>query len=306
MRVATCNVNGIRAAQRRGFGDWLAGARADVVALQEVRCPTAALPAGVFADYHVVYTEGNRAGRNGVALLTHQGPAAVRAWDLAAVAAAPGGAYESACQDDGLPLARGLRPFAGEGRYLEVDLAEVPLTVASLYLPKGDSPTGSGRRGEADPAAALARYERKMAFLAGFARQLRTHRLAAAARGRHYLICGDFNIACTKLDLKNWRSNQAASGFLPEERDWFASILSPRTLIDVVRTQHPGVAGPYTWWSWMGNAFNNDTGWRIDYQLASPQLARTAKNAWVDRPASYQRRISDHAPVLVDYDLAGL
>ena len=112
---------------------------------------------------------------------------------------------------------------------------------------------------------------------------------------------GDFNIAHTRLDLRNWRTSRNAVGFLPEERDWFASILGPRTLVDVVRGLYPDTDGPYSWWSWMGNAFNNDVGWRIDYHLATPALARAAIAAGTDRADSYEARMSDHAPVVVDY-----
>ena len=112
---------------------------------------------------------------------------------------------------------------------------------------------------------------------------------------------GDFNIAHTRLDLRNWRTSKTPVGFLPEERDWFESILGPRTLVDVVRGLHPDTDGPYSWWSWMGNAFNNDVGWRIDYHLATPALAKAAIAGGTDRADSYEARMSDHAPVVVDY-----
>ena len=99
-----------------------------------------------------------------------------------------------------------------------------------------------------------------------------------------------------------WRRSNQAEGFLPEEREWFDSILSPRTLVDVVRRQHPGVDGPYSWWSWLGQSFVNDIGWRIDYHLATPDLARAAVTAGTDRDPAADRRMSDHAPVVVDYD----
>ena len=88
---------------------------------------------------------------------------------------------------------------------------------------------------------------------------------------------------------------------MPIEREWFAAIVSPRTLVDVIRGLHPDVDGPYSWWSWRGKAFDSDAGWRIDYQLATPQLARSAVVGGTDKDASYDTRISDHAPVVVDY-----
>lgn len=302
MRAATFNVNGIRAAQRRGFESWLADAHCDVLALQEVRCPVGALPQGVFGDYFVSYAAGDRAGRNGVAVLTREQPAQIRTWDRTATLLAPDGSSPQPLGD--LPsgtLARQLRAFAAHGRYLEVDLADQPMTVASLYLPKGDSPTGRDSRSGDGPAAARARYDAKMTFMAGFAHQIRRSRLAAKNAGREFLVMGDFNIAHTELDIKNWRSNRNAAGFLPEEREWLDSIISARTLVDVVRKLHPGEPGPYSWWSWLGQAFNNDAGWRIDYQLASPTLARRAEATHVARAASYEQRVSDHAAVVVDY-----
>ncbi|WP_130866118.1 exodeoxyribonuclease III [Acidipropionibacterium timonense] len=295
MRIATFNVNGIRAAQRRGFEDWLHHRDCDVVALQEVRCRPDDLPEGVFGGYHVVWQPGTRAGRNGVALLTRHAPEAVRAWGVDLVTMTPSGARTIT---DGTiaGLARRLHPFAQEGRYVEVDLADAPLTVASLYLPKGATPD------PADPATRT-KQDRKESFMAGFARHLTTARRRAAALGRDFLVMGDFNIAHENVDLRNWRSNRGNEGFLPQERAWLGSILSPRTLVDVVRSLHPGEDGPYSWWSWRGQAFVNDAGWRIDYHLATPQLARAATTGGTDRDPSYEARISDHAPVVVDYDL---
>jgi len=140
-----------------------------------------------------------------------------------------------------------------------------------------------------------------MRFMRGLARLLTVSRRRSASEGREFVVMGDFNVAHTKQDLRNWRTNQKSEGFLPEERDWFGSITGPRTLVDVVRALHPGADGPYSWWSWRGQAFANDAGWRIDYHLASPALARSATHAFSGREASYEERISDHCPVVVDY-----
>lgn len=287
LRIATVNVNGIRAAHRRGFGDWLATRGCDVVTLQEVRCPEDALPEGAFGDYHASYDLGQVAGRNGVAVLTRTPPAAVRTW---------------AVPDPERPLARELRKHATEGRYVEVDLADVPLTVASLYLPKGGLPAHlqDPRRMRESPDGG-AKHERKMRFLAGFARYLSAARRRAAAQGREFLLTGDLNVAHTRLDVANWRRSNQVEGFLPEERAWLDAQLTPRTLVDVVRRLHPDTEGPYSWWSWLGQAYAKDAGWRIDYHLATPALARAARVAVVDREHDGVR-LSDHAPVVVDYN----
>ncbi|GAA1149025.1 exodeoxyribonuclease III [Ornithinicoccus hortensis] len=306
LRIASLNINGIRAGHRRGFDDWLATRGCDVVTLQEVRAPLDKLPENAFGDYHVTYDPGQLAGRNGVAVLTRERPAAVRTWDAEVLVRAPGEDHlHTEPAPDGVPLARGLARHAHEGRYLEVDLADAPVTVASLYLPKGGLPAHLQRPGRMreEPDGGV-RYEWKMRFLAAFARQLSRTRRAAAARGREFLLTGDLNLAHTRLDVAAWRRNQQSEGFLPEERAWIDSQLSPRTLVDVVRRVHPETEGPYTWWSWLGQAYARDAGWRIDYHLATPRLARSAVAAEVDRDHRGER-LSDHAPVVVDYDFPG-
>lgn len=270
--MASFNVNGIRAAQRRGFGTWLARRRPDVMGLQEVRCPAELVPPDVFPGYHLAYHPGDRAGRNGVAVLSRVAPTAVR-------------------------QGFGSRVFDPEGRYVEVDLdlpGRPPLTVGSLYLTKGAPLVG--------PSADLARHRRKMRFMASFGAYLVQARRAARRAGREFLVMGDFNVAHTRQDLQQWRGAGTKEGFLPQERAWFAGLLGPRTLVDVVRHVHPDAQGPYSWWSWLEGAFDRDSGWRIDYQLASPGLARAAVAAGTDRDAAADARISDHAPVVVDYD----
>lgn len=296
MRIGTHNVNGIRAALRRGYTQFWAQAQAQVIALQEVRCSVKDLPAGAFGPYHVAWDAGLLPGRNGVALLTTHKPERIRSLGTTAHIVAPDGVPEQVTTER--IVNRDLAPFAEEGRYIEVDLADAPLRVASLYLPKGAAwPYEEGTKDK---------YDRKMRFMRGFARHLTASRREAAAEGREFLVMGDFNIAHTKQDLKNWRTNQKSEGFLPEERAWLDDVIGPRRLIDVVRHLHPDDDGPYSWWSWRGQAFANDTGWRIDYHLATPTLAKSATTAWSARENDYDERVSDHCPVIADYDLATL
>ncbi|UFU08026.1 exodeoxyribonuclease III [Ruania halotolerans] len=303
MRIASVNVNGIRAAHRRGFGDWMEQRECDVLTLQEVRCTVRDLPEEAFGSSCAVYDPGSIAGRNGVAVLTRHAPVAVRTWGVDVVVRAPGEPVTWVTGDDPGPLARGISRYATEGRYLEVDLADKALTVATLYLPKGGLPEHLQRQGRMrETPDGGEKYLRKMHFLDAFARQLARSRRAARANGREFLLTGDLNIAHTRQDVATWRRSQQAEGFLPEERDWLSRQLSPRTLVDVVRQLHPDVDGPYSWWSWLGQAYPNDTGWRIDYHLATPGLARRARRAEVDRDHR-GTRLSDHAPVVVDYDL---
>jgi exodeoxyribonuclease III len=272
LRIASMNVNGIRASVRRGFDAWLQDREPDIAGLQELRSTPDQLP--VLDGYHVSYHPGSMAGRNGVAVLSRDAPVAVR-------------------------FGFGNRRFDPEGRYIEVDLAATggrpAMTIGSLYLPKGDRPE--------DGPTALAKHQRKLAFMRSLRPYLVRARHRAKAEGREFLIMGDFNIAHTALDLRNDRANQRNSGFLPDEREWFNTITGQRALVDVVRRLHGDQKGPYSWWTWRGRAFDGDIGWRIDYQLATPQLARTAVRGGTDREGSYQERMSDHSPVVVDYDL---
>lgn len=174
--------------------------------------------------------------------------------------------------------------FAGSGRYLEVDLPGV--TVGSLYLPNGT--VGTPKQDEKDR------------FLASFAPYLALRRAKAAAEDREVLVCGDWNIAPAEADIRNWRGNVANSGFLPHEREWLAALFGGGW-VDVVRAQHPGVDGPYSWWSYRGRAFDNDAGWRIDHHVATPGLGARARSAVVERAPSHAERWSDHAPVTVVY-----
>lgn len=280
--VAGFNVNGIRAARRRGFDKWLAGRRPEVVAIQELRC--GADDVGEFPGYHAAFDVGSIPGRNGVAILTREAPAAMRHW-----AETP-------------PTARGLGAFAHEGRYVEVDLTGRPLTVACLYLPKGGLPAHLQRPGAMrEKPDGGAKFARKMGFLASFRRELNRNRLAALRAGRDFLLVGDLNVAYLEHDVTNWRPARKMEGFLPEEREWFGSITGPRRLVDVVRQLHGDRPGPLTWWSWAGESFTKDVGWRIDHQLATPGLARRAVSVAVDKESSPDQRLSDHAPLVVTY-----
>ena len=265
LRIATLNVNGIRSSDRRGLTDWLAARECDLVALQEVRCPPERMPA---LPGYVTYDSGTFAGRNGVALLSATAPSAVRTFG-------------------------GLQ-FDHEGRYLEADfeLHGRRLTVVSLYVPKG------GRANEPDFER---RHAHKRRFLASLSGRLTRARRTAGREGREFLVLGDLNIAHTPLDLTHARSNRNQVGFLDSERAWLGGLLGPRRLVDVVRHLHPGTQGPYSWWPWNAANLAADVGWRIDYHLATPGLARSAVTAGTDRPPSYEQRLSDHAPVVVDY-----
>ncbi len=181
---------------------------------------------------------------------------------------------------DGLVRGFGTPEFDFEGRYIEVRFGK--LSVVSLYVP-------SGSAGEHRQAS-------KYRFMDVFMKHLQRIR----ADGRRYVICGDWNIAHREIDLKNWRGNQKNSGFLPEERAWFDRVFGEVGFVDAFRLldQRPE---QYTWWSNRGQAWAKNVGWRIDYQVISPELRRAVRAATIYK----RRRFSDHAPLVMDYDLDG-
>ncbi|MCB1955436.1 MAG: exodeoxyribonuclease III [Rhodocyclaceae bacterium] len=169
--------------------------------------------------------------------------------------------------------------FDPEGRYVQADLGN--LSVISLYLPSGSS--------------SEERQQAKFRFMDDFL----PHMADLRAAGREVVICGDWNIAHREADLKNWKSNQKNSGFLPEERAWLSRVFDELGYVDVYRRLHPDTTDAcYTWWSNRGQAWAKNVGWRLDYQIATPGFAAAARQAAVYK----DERFSDHAPLTIDYD----
>ncbi|HXF66990.1 MAG TPA: exodeoxyribonuclease III [Burkholderiales bacterium] len=173
----------------------------------------------------------------------------------------------------------GIADIDREGRYLRADFGR--LSVISVYLPSG--------------SAGPHRQAIKFGFMERFFPHLRN----LASEGREILLCGDWNIAHREIDLKNWRSNQKNSGFLPEERAWLTRVFDELGWVDVYRRLHPDATEQsYTWWSNRGQAWAKNVGWRIDYQIATPALAARARRAAIYK----KERFSDHAPLTIEYD----
>lgn len=265
LSIATVNVNGVRAAARKGMVDWFLGSKPEILCLQEVRAPRADLEEIVRtelrSDLHVYDHEASAKGRAGVAIISKQEAKAVRT-DL------------------------GPQEFDSAGRWIEADFETQAglLTVVSCYV----------HSGEADTPKQVEKYK----FL-----KVMEERMAELSKNdRLALVVGDLNVGHTELDIKNWKGNLKNAGFLPEERAHFDNFAA-QGWVDMGRAAHPGIPGPYTWWSYRGKAFDTDAGWRIDYQLATPALAKLGQNYRVDRAESYDARWTDHTPVLVDYNL---
>ncbi|MDL5352519.1 exodeoxyribonuclease III [Microbacterium sp. zg-YB36] len=274
LRIASVNVNGIRAAARKGMQPWLESAGVDILTLQEVRAEASDLAAAL-PGWHVVNDEALAKGRAGVAI----------------AARSPLEVWRTALGDDTLD---------SQGRWVEaeIDVDGEQITVVSAYV----------FTGAVDTDKQVAKY----AFLD--AMEARMPQLASD--GSLAVITGDLNVGHRELDIRNWKGNVKKAGFLPRERAYFdrftagagqavtcvdGSTGTGLGWVDVGRTFHGDVDGPYTWWSNRGKAFDTDTGWRIDYHLASPALGKRVVDYRVVRAPSWDTRWSDHAPVIADY-----
>jgi len=271
-RLVSFNLNGIRSAANKGMREWAESHGADCMGVQELKAqagdmgPELCAIAGMAGHFH----HAEKKGYSGVGLYTRHEPSDVIVGLSAAEQAALG------CGE-----------FDAEGRYVELrfDKPGRKLSLISCYFPSGSS---SDERQQA-----------KFRFL----EVIRPH-LARLRAEREFILVGDVNIAHKEADLKNWKGNLKNSGFLPEERAWMTQVLDPAGdtgLVDVYRALHPEATDDcYTWWSNRGQARAKNVGWRIDYHLATPALAETARAAAVYKDQWF----SDHAPLTIDYDFS--
>lgn len=257
MRIISANLNGIRAAARKGFFEWLPQQKADIVCIQETKAQQDQLTDPIFhpEGYDVTFFDAEKKGYSGTALYSKQTP-------------------------DIISTGLGWTNADTEGRYIEAEFKNKNLIVASLYMPSGSSSDE--------------RQQEKYVFMDNYLPILREQ----LASGKHVIICGDWNIAHKKIDIKNWRSNQKNSGFLPEERAWMDELFDNVGFVDAFRVVNQEEL-QYTWWSNRGRARENNVGWRIDYQVVTPNLKDKVVSASVYKDSWF----SDHAPLIMDYDL---
>ena len=259
-KLTSLNLNGIRSAASKGVEAWVAQTSPDCICVQEVKAQ---------AD-DVRGRHDTLAGLRGhFHFAQKKGYSGV-------------GAFTRHAPSDVI-VGFGNEEFDAEGRYVELrfDTPQRKLSVISCYFPSGSS-------GEERQAA-------KFRFLDVF-----DPYLAALKQQREFVLCGDINIAHREQDLKNWKSNQKNSGFLPEERAWMTKLLSETGLVDVYRHLQPDTTDAcYTWWSNRGQAWAKNVGWRLDYHLATPGIAQLARTEAIYK----DQRFSDHAPITVEYEL---
>jgi exodeoxyribonuclease-3 len=261
LKIISANLNGIRSASTKGFFEWVGQQDADYVSVQEVKAQDADLTDAMRAPTY----RGN---------VRYQGY-----FHFAEKKGYSGTGVYARQKPDQVITGFGVSEFDEEGRYTE--LVYPKLSVVSVYLPSGSS--------------SEERQQAKFRFLKAFL----PHLQALRASGREVVICGDWNIAHTEKDLKNWKGNLKNSGFLPEERAWMTQLLGGQMdWVDVYRSLYPEASDEgYTWWSNRGQAWAKNVGWRIDYQIVTPGIGAMARSASIFK----DQRFSDHAPLTVEY-----
>ena len=243
LTVTTVNLNGIRAAHKRGFLDWLEGSDTDVLLMQEVRAPEE-ISREIMGDaWDSVWVPCRIKGRAGVGVAVRRGRASLEGEPRLVLDDA------ETDVDSGRWLEAVVRPEGGD----------TPVRVVSAYFHSGEKDTP--------------KQEAKMAHLPRIGARMVELLAEEVAGGISSLVCGDFNVVRSEADIKNWTPN------------------------------HHKRAGPYSWWSWRGQAFVNNAGWRIDYQYATPVLGERARSFEIGRADEYAERFSDHAPVSVTYEI---
>ena len=259
-KLTSLNLNGIRSAANKGVEAWLDKAKPDCICVQEVKAQATDIE-GRFEQLAGMQGYFHFAEKKGYSGV---------------------GLYTRHAPSD---VRVGFDPseFDAEGRYVELrfDTPRRKLSLISCYFPSGSS--------------GPERQEAKFRFL-----DVLYPHLMALRQERDFIVCGDVNIAHQQADLKNWRSNQKNSGFLPEERAWMTRLLSEGGLVDVYRRLQPDTTDAcYTWWSNRGQAYANNVGWRLDYHLATPALAGLARTEEIYK----SEKFSDHAPLTIGYAL---
>lgn len=254
-RVISANLNGIRAAARKGFFKWAITQNPDVICVQETKAHMHSLeePMLHLEGYQSYFSSAEKKGYSGVGIYTRQEPLGVQhilGWDHA----------------------------DKEGRYIQVDFEN--LSIVSLYLPSGSSK-------EERQIVKFDFMERYFPILENLGKSPKS-----------FIICGDWNIVHKPIDIKNFKGNQKSSGCLPEERAWLDKVLTQTGFIDAFRVLNQAPF-EYTWWSNFGNARANNVGWRIDYQIVTSDLKDKIKAVSIYKAENF----SDHAPVVIDYDL---
>ena len=273
LTVTSVNLNGIRAAHKRGFLPWLHASDTDVLLVQEVRAPEEISREIMGEEWDSVWVPCRIKARAGVGVAVRRGRARI----------------------DGEPrlVLDDAESDVDSGRWLEATVSRegggVPVRVVSAYFHSGEKDTP--------------KQDAKMAHLPRIGNRMAELIAEEANGGVSSLVCGDFNVVRSRCDIKNWTPNHNKRAGVLDEEIAFLNRWVDEGWRDTVRDLAGDTQGPYSWWSWRGQAFVNNAGWRIDYQYATPRLGALARSFDIGRAPDYDARFSDHAPVSVTYDI---
>jgi exodeoxyribonuclease-3 len=251
MKIISYNVNGIRAALKKGFIEWMKQASPDVICIQETKAHKEQLDLTLFekAGYAFHYWfSAQKKGYSSVAIL-------------------------SKIEPNHVEYGTGIESMDFEGRNLRIDFDD--FSIMSLYLPSGTNDD---------------RLDFKLNYMAEFQEYVNNLKKEIP----NLVICGDFNICHTEIDIHNPKQNKNTSGFLPVEREWLGNFID-RGFIDSFRYLNKEPHN-YSWWSYRANARNNNKGWRIDYHMVSQPMKERIERAYILPEAKH----SDHCPVVVE------
>lgn len=252
-RIVSYNVNGIRAALKKGFMDWLTACDPDILCIQETKANQEQVDAETLANmpYDHYWYSAEKKGYSGVSIWTKEKPKHV----------------EYGC---------GIEIYDREGRVIRCDYDD--FSVMSVYMPSGSS---------GDERQAF-----KMQWLADFQNYINELKKEFP----NLIICGDYNICHTEIDIHNPKTNKDNSGFKPEEREWIGQFIDSG-FVDSFRHFNKEPHN-YSWWSYRANARAKNLGWRIDYNMVSKTLERKLNRVAILPEAKH----SDHCPILVELD----
>lgn len=263
LTIISWNVNGIRAAERKGLVKFLEKGKYDIVCLQEVKAHDTDLlsdelknPDG-YTSYFNLATE--KKGYSGVAVYTKESPLKVKT-----KFASPAGR-------------QGRNHLSTEGRVLELEFKK--FTLLNVYFPNG----GGG--------------DHRLSYKLEFFDQFRAYVKRLQTAGKKVVFCGDVNVAHEPIDLARPKANEKEIGFLPEERAKL-DLFERSDFIDTFRYLHPDKV-EYSWWDLKTRARERDVGWRIDYFWVSKNLVSKIKKAFI----LGEMQGSDHAPVGLTLDI---
>jgi exodeoxyribonuclease-3 len=245
MKVATWNVNGIRARHEQ-FVDFVAAEKPDVICLQEIKAKIEQVPQACFLEGYTCYWHG-AGGYSGVALHVRRG-----------FGEEPRFSHPE---------------FDLETRIVEAQIGDTLFT--SVYVPNGGKD-----------------FDAKIAFI----HSLINYAGDVKARGLKLVLCGDMNIARTEMDVHPKERKPRTIGQLPHERELLERLIG-QGLVDVGRSLYPDDANYFSWWAPWRQMRERNIGWRLDYVLASEEIAKTA----ISCPSQREVGTSDHAPVVATF-----